>query len=136
MAGTDDVLGQLQIALVAKLTSDTALMSKVSGVYDQPPVGEAAYPYVTVGDAVPTLFDAFDVRGRTVLVTVHVWDRHKGNRRANPIVADLNRLLDRGSLNVSGLSVVSCLFEDANPMRDPDGVTRHIPVRYRIIVQG
>lgn len=139
MAATDDILEAVQVAIYAKLTADPAFANPpganyLAAVYDQPPVS-SQFPYVTIGESVPTKWDAFGSPGREVLTTLHIWSRYKGFTQANAIVAALNRLLDRAALTLSGLQTVSCQYEDSDPMRDPDGITRHVVVRYRIFAQ-
>jgi hypothetical protein len=120
--------------MYAKLHGDGPLTA-LAGVYDQPPE-PATYPYVTIGEAVENRDDTFGRQGRMILATLHVWSRADGFSEALGILDNLNRLLDRAALAVSGMTLISCEYENATPLRDPDGITRHLAVRYRVRVEA
>lgn len=127
-------LGEIQNAIYTVLTGDPTLMGKITGVFDYVPGGQA-YPYVVIGDAKELSLDAFSKRGREATETIHIWSEAQGFEEATTILGDINRLLDRGNLELTGLITVRCAYESAETLRDPDGVRRHIPVTYKILVE-
>lgn len=125
----------VQQAFYAALTADSTLMAKLSAVYDYVP-SEPVFPYVALGEGTEVPLNVFAKDGRDATVTLHIWSRAKGFKEATGILDDLNRLLDHKAIAVAGYSLIVCAYEFSQPMRDPDGFTRHIPVRYRVTVQN
>ena len=110
-------------------------------VYDEPPQ-DATFPYVTIGDAIETKRNTFGKTGRDVLASIDVWSRsgpdasQDGYGEALGIGSAIDVILDGydpGS--IFGWVFVSCDFEQQIPMRDPDGVTRHVHMEYRLRVE-
>lgn len=124
----------IQQAIYQILTADTTLMTKITGVFDQAPQDQA-FPYVTIGEATSSPFRTMSRFGEEITITLHIWSQYHGFKESNEILAELNRLLADQDLTVTGYDVVSCMYDFSETLRDPDGITRHVPVRYRIIVQ-
>lgn len=126
---------EIQKAVYAKLTGDATLMSKVTGVFDAVPQNQA-FPYIVIGDATEVPWDHMGgKRGHETTMALHIWSRYNGFAEALGILADVNRLLDRAALAVTGFATVQCAYEWSTTLRDPDGITRHVPVRYRLLVE-
>lgn len=128
----------VQTAIHARLTGDTGLMGRVSGVYDHV-LEDAAHPYITIGESTENPADAHDRRGAELTVTLHIWSstrNHRGFRDALRVLADVDRLLDnRGGadpLPVQGYRNVFVTRESYDTLRDPDPHIRHVPATYRI----
>lgn len=128
-------LWEIQKAVYAALTGDAVLMAKVKGVFDKVPDGQT-YPYVTVGDATEVKDDTFTSKGFQATITCHIWSQYPGFKEALEILGEMNRILDGPSLIVFGFSHVYTRMEFCETLRDPDGVTRHVPVRYRIMTEA
>ena len=99
-------LWQVQRAIYTKLTADEALMSVVSGVFDEPPE-DRRLPYVTIGEVTETPWDTHDKRGFEAMVTINAWSGYQGNREAAEILAHVDRILHRRPLPVAGWTVIS-----------------------------
>ncbi len=139
MSGT--ALGALQAAVYAKLTADTGaggLLStsapKIAGVYDDLPEGQA-FPYIVIGDAIEAPWSTMGRDGDEGVITLHIWSQARGFREALMVLDRVNELLDGGALDVGGYSHVATMYESSETLRDPDGVTRHVVARYRVLVQ-
>src|SRR5690606_40268145 len=98
-------------------------------------VQTCALPIFTIGEATSVPFRTMSRFGEECTVTLHIWSRYKGFKEALEILDDLNRLLADQDLSVAGYDTAACFYEFSETLRDPDGKTRHVPVRYRIIVQ-
>mgnify|MGYP001497770915 FL=1 len=122
---------QLQVAVRDRLISDAALMSKIKGVFDAVPDGQA-FPYVTIGDVTSIPYRTYDRFGEECTITLHIWSRYNGFKEASEILDDLNRILADTVFSVPGWEMEGCYYEFSETIRDPDGITRHIPVRYRV----
>jgi hypothetical protein len=134
---SDTALASADKALFARLSGDTGaggLMTKVTGVFDHVP-DKQAYPYVTVGEAIETPDNTFGRNGHQDLFTFHVWSQKHGFAECYDIVNSIMGLLDDFQLVVQtpNHTTVSLQHEDTNSMRDPDGITRHVIVRFRWI---
>jgi hypothetical protein len=127
-------LNSIQKAIYTTLTSDSALMAKITGVFDNVPDNQP-YPYITIGEATSSRFRTFSRFGEEVFITLHIWSQYAGFKEANDILNDMNRLLADQNLTTSGWDTISCFYDFSETLRDSDGVTRHIVVRYRILTQ-
>jgi hypothetical protein len=128
-------LSPIQQAIYNRLTGDSALMTKVTGVFDYVPDNQA-FPYVTLGEATSNPYRTFSRFGEEVTITCHIWSRYDGFKEALDILNEMNRLLaDKDDLSVTGYDLICCFYEFSETLRDPDGITRHVPVRYRLVVQ-
>lgn len=128
-------LSPIQTAVFNKLDKDTQLSSLITGVFDEVPEKQA-YPYVEIGDITQTPFRTFGKKGYDTTVTLHIWNQHSGFKPLQDILVLLNDLLDEQPLTISGFKTVYLLFEHSIEIKDPDGITKHIAARYRLVVQA
>ena len=124
----------VQQAIFTVLTGDSTLSGKVQGVLDNVP-DEQAFPYIVIGAAVATPDDTHDHEGWQIVCPIDTWSQARGNKEVESIQADLDRLLHHQVLPVSGATWIYSRCDYAEPIRDPDGITRHMNARYRIWVQ-
>lgn len=149
MPGT--ALPALRDAVFARLRGDVTLMGLVTGVFDEVPVGQA-YPYITlaegategrlelpVDDRVETAterrFDTFGVTGRQATLLLTIWSQAAGFDQALQILDRVNVLLDGTALTLTGWLLLVLEVVEAQTVREADGVTKRVPVRYRALVQ-
>lgn len=125
---------QIQRALYTYLNGDAALSARVTGVFDEV-LQDQPLPYVAIGDATETRFNTFGRQGKDCTVTIHVWSEYEGFREVLEITDIIVKLLDGYEMPVQGFDLVYIRFEDTNTLREGDGMTRHVVVRFRIIVQ-
>lgn len=128
-------LWNVQKAVLAKLEADTALMGLVTGVYDTPE-GGTNFPYVTIGEATENPFNTFDKKGNEITLTLHIYSRYEGFKEGLQILERLNAVLDYQPLTVGSNSTVYCRYENSITMTDFDRITKHIPARYKVVVQS
>ncbi|MFK7695403.1 DUF3168 domain-containing protein [Paenibacillus sp. HJGM_3] len=124
----------IQTAIYARLTNDATLMAKLTGVHDEVPQ-DAAFPYVTLGESTSIPWRTQSRFGEEVTITLHIWSRYRGFKEALQILEDLNRLLADQVFAISGWEMSACYYEFSDTIRDDDGITRHVPVRYRLQLQ-
>jgi hypothetical protein len=128
----------LQKAVFDKLNNDPALSSKISEVFDGFPDFEKTpvkFPFITIGDSNSNPFTSFEHMGEEVYFNIHVWSRYKGFKEGLEITADIHRLLAHQELSVDEFGQVGCFFESSDTTRDTDGITRHLILRYRFLIQ-
>ena len=130
------VLGPLQAAAYAVLIGSTPFMALVTTVADD--VAETQpFPYVTFGEATEGPWDCFGQDGSDATLTLHIWSRYRGYAEAQAINASLIGLLDnRTGLALAGYGTVLLNYESSQQLRDPDGITRHIATRFRVMADA
>lgn len=130
-------------------------------VYDYVPQG-TAFPYVSIGEDVVSTWNSDTEQGFDIVLNIHVWSRYAGFKEAKGIQQEIFETLQysdgfeyvqtnlgpRFVLDfiaqeyqsyIAGASlpcVVSCVFENADIVRDPDGLTSHGAQRFRFIVDN
>jgi hypothetical protein len=134
---TQTSLEELQTAIYSALTSDTTLMSTLTGVFDIAAVPEnQAFPYVAIGDSTEGSMNAFGRRGYESTLTLHIWSSATGFKECYSILARMNFLLDQKILSLASQSHVFTLYDFSSTLNDPgENSIRHMPVRYRCFTQ-
>lgn len=127
-------LEQLQPAILAKLKGDATLMGMVTGVFDDVPQGQS-FPFIQVGTATETPRNTFGRKGREATITLDIFSRYQGFKEALQIYSRVDELLDGEPLTLQSYQLVFLQNDGMNTILGPDGITRHIPARYRAFVQ-
>jgi hypothetical protein len=126
----------LRAAIHHALVADTGLAAALGGakIYDEPP-RNAAFPYVTLGDA--RVIDASSDDGPTQehQLTLHAWSRQGGHKEAHVITGALLAALDDAPLSPDGHRLVNLRFSIADIRREADGRTYHALVRFRAVTE-
>lgn len=120
----------IQGAVFAALNTTPAVAG--GRIYDSIPAS-ASFPYVTIGDSDTAgddneCFDASEVN-----IQVHVWSRAQGMPEAKQIASTIrDRLVTQFS--ISGFKVTNAEHVLTLSRRDPDGLTSHVIVEFRYLV--
>ena len=126
----------LRAAIHVALRSDTGLTAMLGGnrIYDEPP-RNAAFPYVTLGEA--RLIDSSGDGAETQEhhLTLHAWSRQGGHREAHMIAGALLQALDDAPLPLEENRLVNLRFALADIRREKDGKTYHALVRFRAVTE-
>lgn len=147
---TQTSIGEVELAIYNILkpsgTLDTTLAALgVTDVFDAlggVPINQP-FPYITLGGGtIETPQNTFLRRGYDSMLYVHIWAQdsgilsaNKGGKNSYAILAQLNHLLDRQPLTLASQSHIYTMYDQAIPMLDSDGLTQHIPCRYKIFCQ-
>lgn len=120
----------------------TRLSAQLSGVsvYTTVPQNvasevETPFPFVHIGDIDTRPFDTDDTTGEIAVVQVHIYSRSKSQYERLGLAADVKAALNRYDLPVTGANVIDCLFDHYTEMNDPDGVTSHGILFFRVTYQ-
>src|SRR3954470_1001632 len=126
----------LRPAIHDALVADTGLAAALGGakVYDEPP-RNAAFPYVTLGDARVTDASADGGPTQEHQLTLHAWSRQGGHKEAHVITGALLAALDDAPLAPTGHRLVNLRFSIADIRRESDGRTYHALVRFRAVTE-
>ena len=145
---TQTSLGEVQVAIYARLTGDVTLMNMLAtplmgtyAVFDFATVPESQpFPYITVGDADEKPDNAFGTRGYLTMHKLHIWDSQFGGfKKSQQILARMNFLLDQkdqSTLPLATQKLIYFLFQAAIQMNDPgDYKILHTSVEYESFTQ-
>lgn len=113
----------------------TRLSSVGTPVYDHVPQ-DTPFPYIVIGDDTSTAWDTDNSIGSESTLTIHVWSRQRGRKEVKEIMADIYASLHRHDVSISGGVLVECAAEFQESFLDPDGITRHGVIRFRLIVDA
>jgi hypothetical protein len=121
-------LAEVQTALYAALTPALAPVP----VLDRAGQNQA-FPYVTIGEFIAVENDTLGDQAIDIEFTMHVWSRQAGMQEIEQLMARAKDALDRARLPVAGFQWVTTIWNWAQTLRDPDGVTRHGILRFQIM---
>ena len=127
----------LQQAVFSTLSADAALAALIGAghVHDHVPHA-ARFPYVTLGDVASEHWANLQTSGTLHRLALHVYSRGGGRKEVHQITDRLYALLHEGSLNLSGQSLLAMRFEGAEVTQEPDGISYHGKIRFRVQVSG
>lgn len=125
----------LRAALQARLAADAPLHALVGGrIHDVPPK-EAAFPFVTLGEAVVSDWSTATEGGSEQALTLHVFSRQGGRAEAFAIAARVQEALHEAPLALEGHRLANLRATTAEIRRDSDGRTFHGLVRFRAVTE-
>ena len=127
---------ELQAGIVAKLKADAGVQAIVgTRVYDHVPPGPT-FPYISYGDSqvLPDKADCID--GVEVFVQLDGWSRNGTYPEVKQVSKAIVAALDDQAITVSGYSVIVFEHNNTNYLRDPDGITRHVSLSFRALIQA
>lgn len=120
----------------------TAINGNLTGctVFDTAPflpegAPSTTFPYCVIGNDTSRAWDTDGKRGAEITLTLHFWSRAQGFKQVKALMDQAYGLLHRAVLTKAGYSITDCLFEFADAVDDPDGVTKHGVQRYRLTIQ-
>ena len=127
----------LHQAVYTRLAGYVPLTSQIEDVYSRVPQpddagSDAPFPYVTFEIASATPFDTKTDLGINAIVQVHVWSRTTSDLVRRAIEDAAYDALHRYSLPITSASTVDVLFETKTEFADPDGMTMHGVLSFRV----
>lgn len=126
---------ELQGGMYTVLISDDALKQHVgSGVYDVVP-GDAAVPYVAIGEAQFIRSDSSGVLSGDIYLTLHAWSQEVGFREVKEIAGCVVDALHHAGIPLPTYRLVSINHRQTRVMRDPDGQTSHAVINMVAFVE-
>jgi hypothetical protein len=129
----------LQSAIQPILVADGTLTALAANrIYDSVP-GNATFPYLTLGEDHVIADRADCIDGAEVFVTIHAWSRpvSPGWAEVKQIAAAVAAALDQSLPDIGAQhAVVTFEHEDTRYLRDPDGVTRHAVITFRVLTDA
>ena len=126
----------LRRALRDGLLAHAPLVEALGGpkIWDEPP-RDAAFPYVTLGEARVTDWSTGSSSGHEHALTLHVWSRQGGQTEAQVVAGEIVAALEQVPLAPAGHRLVNLRFATADIRREEDGRTWHGVVRFRAVTE-
>ncbi len=126
----------LRAALFAALGADAALLALLGGarIYDVPPA-DAAFPFVTLGEAVAADWSTATEAGCEHALTLHAFSRSGGRAEAFALAAALGSALHDAPLALHGHRLANLRVTTSEVRREADGRTFHALVRFRAVTE-
>ena len=127
---------ELQAAIVTALKANAGVAAIVgTRVYDNVPPS-ATFPYISLGDSqvLPDKADCID--GTEIFFNLDGWSRDNRFPECKTISKAVVAALDDQPLTVTGYTAVVFELDNINYLRDPDGITRHVALSFRVLVQS
>ena len=110
-----------------------AVYDRISPLYktfDSVPDGQQT-PYVTLGEDVTVEWGTKTNPGTSVIVTLHFWSQYKGMKETKTMIDQVVQALST-PLQITGYELGTTSIELIHVMKDPDGITRHGIVEFKI----
>jgi hypothetical protein len=126
----------LRTAIRTRLSVDGPLLALLGGprVYDLPPP-DAAFPFLTLGEAVVADWSTATEAGTEQSLTLHAWSRASGRAEAFALAAAVQSALHDVPLALAGHRLANLRATTAEVRRDEDGRTFHALVRFRAVTE-
>ncbi len=127
---------ELQTAIVTKLKADAGVVAAVGNrVYDNVPPN-ASFPYISLGDSQVLPDDADCIDGTEVFFNLDGWSRDLRFPECKTISKAIVACLHNQPLTVAGYDAVVFEMNNISYLRDPDGITRHVALSFRALIQS
>ena len=127
----------LQQAIYTRLTSVTAVASKVKGIYTTIPqpadAGDAAlFPYIFFDIPAGRPMDTKTSDGASMVVSVRTSSRSRSKLERQAIEQAVYDALHKLDLVIAGANTIAVGWEGSTYYPDPDGVTTHGVQSFRV----
>lgn len=129
----------LQSSVYAKLFA--ANIAGVVAIYDNvkqvaDPDNNDEFPFITLSEGSSQPWDTDTETGHDAIAQIHVWSRAQHSLEAKGIMDGIYDALHRATLTITGQSFVGCDYINrTEPQRDPDGITRHGIIEFKIVYE-
>ena len=110
-----------------------------SGIYGFVPASaqsgnNSLFPLLTIGEDSPNDWSTDTASGTEASVMVHVWSRSPGWSECKKVADAVRDTLHRAELVTPDKAFIGMEWESDEYVRDPDGITLHCAMQFRMIV--
>lgn len=139
---SEDASYEVQVAIVGVLKANTALSAFIADrVYDHVPRDpttkqvKAAFPYVSLGaeQDIPEVYECID--GSEIIQQIDVWSRDPGFQEVKRTANAVKVALEDAAITLASNALVYIVYDGRRVMRDPDGLTSHAALFFRVGVE-
>jgi Protein of unknown function (DUF3168) len=129
-------LWEVQKALFNRLSNDTALSQKITGVFDEVEEGQA-FPYVTLGEPTVNPFETKTSYGEDIPWVLHCWSQYSGKKECYEILNLMLQAITKEPFVIEGFSLLRVKIEpNMQVITDIDEITKHGILRIRFIINN
>jgi hypothetical protein len=122
----------VQEAVYALLRADSTFVGLVTGGPFSPAPQNQPYPYCTFGAHVESPRLTFGKLGQDIIFVLDVWSRTTSFLEAFTIGDRIMQLLNGIQLSLTNFSNIIVIHDQTMKLDDPDGLTRHLAIRFRV----
>lgn len=131
---------QLQQAIYDRLSGYTALTDLVQAVVSKlEPTTNAsdvdAFPYVSIGTITANPFDTKINNGVNAVFQIDVWSRSTSELDRREIMDAVYVALHKHDLAIADCALIDCRYETSTEIDDPDGITTHGILLFRVMYE-
>lgn len=127
---------ELQAAIVGKLKNDPGVQAVVGQrIYDEVP-NNPTFPYISLGDNQVLPDKAACIDGTEIFWQIDGWARDPTFPMVKKISKAVIAAMDDQDITVTGYAVIVCELNTTNYLHDPDGITRHVAINFRFLIQA
>jgi hypothetical protein len=130
---------ELEAAIITRLKADATVSGFVAArIYDRPPDGDVASPYISMGPSDAITDDVDCLPAAELTFQVDCWSSGPGEAFGSAEVRKLayavRRSLDGAEITLATNVLVTVNHETTRIMRDPDGATNHAAMTFSALV--
>lgn len=126
---------EVQQGLYQALSSNAALMSKISGIYEYDPANQS-YPYIVIGEGKEAPLNTFEQSAMEVVVTARIYSEAASYSEGLEILAMMNQGLKETELPLERLTLVSSHYLGGETVvEEENSASRKVEAVYRFVVQ-
>lgn len=137
---SEDASFEVQKAIVAALKADAAVNAIIKGrIYDSVPSKDgkanADFPYVSFGpeQEIPEHHDC--IEAGEIFLQLDAWSRKPGFPEVKKLARAIEDALDDAELALADNAAVYISYDGRQILRDPDGLTSHAAMTFRIGIE-
>ena len=128
-------LWPLQRALFQRLSNDSELMAKITGVHDAVEEG-LQHPYVTIGAPSTLNVSTKNTNSEEISVVVHCWSTYAGKKEAEEILNKIMQAVGKG-LSIEGpFKLRKVSYPTFQVIDDLDPRIKHGMARFTFTIQN
>ena len=122
---------------INKHLRNSSLLTDLVGerIYDRVP-DTAKTPYISFGSAQEIGDPADCIDGLELYFDIDVWSREQGRVEALSIAGVIRKKLNNAELDLDYHSLELLVFRDQRVLRDKDGVTTHVVLTFRALIEA
>jgi hypothetical protein len=126
----------LQAAIVSRLKNDAGVTAVVGQrIYDEVPANPT-FPYISIGDNQVLPDDADCIDGTEIFWQLDGWARDPHFPTVKQISQAVVAAMHNLPLTITGYNNIICELNTVNYLHDPDGITRHVAINIRFLIQA
>ena len=138
-------LSEVQVAMITALRADAGVQTALKGSAPDWNIAEYVttghpFPYLAVGEQTtgrPGTLLTMGIKATDLIVALHIFSLYTGFAEAQAIVSAVDSVLNEKGLTLAnGYINPFLLIDGITQIREPDGRTFHIALRYKLMTQG